>query len=313
MALDTIVVIGGSGFVGRHLVNRLVTAGYRVVVPTRRRERAQALYLLPTVNVVEADVGNLATLVTLVEGARAVINLAGILNPTGRSSFASAHLGITRTVIAACQAAGVRRLLHMSALNADPAGPSEYLRSKGKAEGFVVESNLDWTVFRPSVIFGPGDSFLNLFAGFLRRFPIFPLGSPDAKFQPIYVGDVAACFAHALVDDATLHQRYALCGPRVYSLLELVRYVDATTEASRPVLTLGPALSMLQAMALEFLPGKLMSRDNLASMRKDSLCDCEFPAVFGITPAALETIVPAYLAPGAAHSAYDQYRARGGR
>jgi len=207
----------------------------------------------------------------------------------------------------------VRRMLQMSALNADTAGPSRYLRSKGEAEALVAASGLDWTIFQPSVIFGPDDSFLNLFAKLLRTVPVLALAAPQARFQPVYVGDVVGCFAHALSDAATIGQRYPLCGPNAYTLLELVRYVGETADAVRPIMTLGPTLSKVQAFALEVLPGHLMSRDNLASMQKDSVCGCAFPAVFGITPTALEAVAPSYLAPAAAKSAYDDYRAYSGR
>jgi NADH dehydrogenase len=310
---STVVVVGGSGFVGRHIVPRLVTAGHRVVVVTRRRERARHLVLLPTVDVVEADAIDPAALTRAAAGATALVNLTGIINETGSETFARVHVDITQSAIDACKAAGVARLLQMSGLNADPAGPSQYLRSKGEAEARVAASGLAWTIFQPSVIFGPEDSFLNVFAKLSRRLPVLALGSPDARFQPVYVGDVAHCFVHAITADATIGQRYPLCGPAVYTLHELVRYVGEVAEAPRPVLTLGPALSKLQAFALEHLPGKLMSRDNLASMQRDSVCGCDFPAVFGIAPTALEAVAPTYLAPGAARSHYDDYRANSGR
>jgi uncharacterized protein YbjT (DUF2867 family) len=313
MAPQRVVVVGGSGFVGRHVVSRLAAAGHAVVVPTRRRESAKHLILLPTVEVVEADVYDRAALVGLMTGANAVVNLVGILNESGRATFARSHVELVRTLTAACAAAGVRRFLQMSALHADPAGPSQYQRSKGEAEIAVKASSLAWTIFRPSVIFGPEDSFLNLFAQLARMLPVVALASPNARFQPVYVGDVAHCMAHALTDDATIGQSYDLCGPTAYTLRELVRYVGQVSGVVRPILPLGPKLSRLQATVLEMLPGPLMSRDNLASMTRDSVCDCAFPAVFGIAPAALEAIAPEYLAPAARHSPYDAYRAGSGR
>ena len=313
MAPQRVVVVGGSGFVGRHVVARLAAAGHAVVVPTRRRESAKHLILLPTVEVVEADVYDRAALVRLFAGATAVVNLVGILNESGRATFARSHVELVRTLTAACAATGVRRFLQMSALHADPAGPSQYQRSKGEAEVIVKASSLAWTIFRPSVIFGPEDSFLNLFAQLVRLLPVVALGSPNARFQPVYVGDVARCIAHALTDDATIGQSYDLCGPTAYTLRELVRYVGQVSGAERPIIPLGPRLSRLQATVLEMLPGPLMSRDNLASMTRDNVCDCVFPPVFGIAPAALEAIAPEYLAPAARHSPYDAYRAGGGR
>jgi NADH dehydrogenase len=305
----TIVVTGGSGFVGRHVVARLVAGGFRVVVPTRRRAAAGHLLLLPTVDVVEADIHDAAALTRLARGAAAVINLVGILNETSGQSFARAHVALAKTIVAACKAAGSTRLLQMSGLNADPAGPSRYLRSKGEAEATIAASGLDWTIFQPSVIFGREDAFLNLFAKLQRVLPVMALARAEARFQPVFVGDVAECFVRALDLDATIGQRYPLCGPRVYTLRELVRYVGELAGCPRPIVALGDKLGTLQAFALECLPGTLMSRDNLASMRKDSVCSCDFPAVFGLAPTALEAVVPDYLSPDAAHSPYDDFRA----
>ncbi len=311
--MKKVVVVGGSGFVGRHIVARLAGAGVRVVVPTRRRDNARHLFLLPTVEVVEADVGDAATLPALARGAAAVINLVGILNEAGGATFARAHVDVTRNCIAACTAAGVPRLLQMSALNADTTGPSRYQRSKGEAETAVRASGLDWTIFQPSVIFGREDAFLNLFARLQRFLPVMALAGADVRFQPVYVGDVAECFVRALDLDATLRRAYPLCGPRVYTLRELVRYVGEVADTPRPVVPLGAALGRLQALALEMLPGKLMSRDNLASMAKDSVCDCAFPAEFALVPTALEAVAPLYLAPDAARSRYDGFRTQSGR
>lgn len=292
-----ILVLGGSGFVGRHLVARLATDGHRVVVPTRRRERARHLILLPTVDVVEADVHDPATLASLVRGAAAAINLVGILNETSRGDFERSHVELPRKLIAACRAAGVPRLLHMSALNADPQGPSMYLRSKGAAEALVAASELQWTIFQPSVVVGPEDSFLNLFARLQRLLPVIALACAGARFQPVGVDDVAVAYVRALGSDATHGGRYPLCGPGVYTLRQLVAYVGELTGCNRPIVALGPGLAKLQAGLLERLPGKLMSRDNLASMQKDSVCACAFPALLGGPPTALEAIAPEYIGP----------------
>ena len=310
---STVLVVGGSGFVGRHIVPRLVTAGHRVVVPTRRRDNARHLFLLPTVQVVEADAGDPATLRHLLDGCAAVVNLVGILNESSGETFDRAHVEVPANIVAACHAAGVRRFLQMSALNADPAGPSRYQRSKGEAEAAIVASGLDWTIFQPSVIFGREDSFLNLFAKLARWLPVMAIGGANVRFQPVFVGDVAECFVRALALEATVRQKYPLCGPEVYTLRELVRYVGEVTGHERPVVALGPALARIQAMTLEMLPGTLMSRDNLASMERDSVCGCPFPAVFGIAPTALEAVAPTYLSPQAVKSKYDDYRAHGGR
>jgi NADH dehydrogenase len=311
--LPSVVVLGGAGFVGRHLASVLVDAGYRVVVPTRRRAAARDLFLLPTVEVIEADIRDDATLARLTRGAAAVINLVGILNESRRQTFADVHVGMTERAIAACKAAGVSRFLQMSALNADPVGPSRYLATKGEAERRVEASGLAYTIFQPSVIFGREDDFLNKFAALLRMAPVMPLPGADVKFQPVYVGDVAQCFVHALADDATVGMKYRLCGPAIYTLRQLVRYVGEVTGNVRPVIGLGPTLAGAQACILEHMPGTPMSRDNLLSMQRDSVCGCPFPAEFDIVPAAIEALVPGWLAPGAEKSRYDRIRAQGGR
>lgn len=313
MANGSVLVLGGSGFVGRHVVNRFVQLGMKVVVPTRRRENARHLILLPTVDVQDADIHDPPTLARLAARSSAVVNLVGILNESGRDSFARVHADLTAKVIAACRGAGVRRLLQMSSLNADPEGPSRYQRSKGEAEAAIAASGLDWTIFEPSVIFGREDRFLNLFASLARLLPVMALARAHTRFQPVYVGDVAHCFAHALADDATIGQRYPLCGPDVYTLRELVAYVGKLTGHERPILELPDWAGRLQARFLELVPGTPMSRDNLASMEVDSVCNCDFPAVFGIAPTALAALAPTYLGPAAARSAYDAYRSQGGR
>jgi uncharacterized protein YbjT (DUF2867 family) len=313
MTADTVLVLGGSGFVGRHVVNRLVREGKRVVVPTRRRESARHLILLPTVDVVDGNVHDPGTLSRLAAGVSAVVNLIGILNESGRDTFARVHVELAHTIVAACRAAGVRRLVQMSALSADPAGPSAYLRSKGEAEAAIVASGLDWTIFQPSVIFGREDRFLNLFAMLERHLPVMAIAAAKTRFQPVFVGDVAHCFAHALAQDATIGQKFPVCGPDVYTLHELVAFVGKLTGHQRPIVALPPALGRLQARVLELLPGKLMSRDNLASMQKDSVCGCAFPPLFGIVPAALAAVAPTYLGPEASKSRYDAYRSQVGR
>jgi uncharacterized protein YbjT (DUF2867 family) len=217
-------------------------------------------------------------------------------------------------VVAACRAAGVRRLLHMSALGASASAPSRYQQTKAAGEEAVraAGATLPFTIFRPSVVFGEGDRFLNLFAD-LVRFPVLPLGGAAARFQPIWVEDVARAFAVALARPACFGQTYELCGPRAYSLEELVRFVAATTGRNPRVVPLGSGFAMLQASMLERLPGKLMTRDNVRSMSVDNVCGAPFPAVLGFQPAALESVVPEYLGATAARGRYAAYRNHAGR
>lgn len=312
MKVTTICLFGGSGFVGRHICHRLTARGYRVRVPTRDRERAKELLLLPTVDVVQADAHDPADIARVIHGTEAVMNLIGVLHDgRGRQSFKEAHVELARNVTTACREGGIRRYLHMSALNADPAGPSAYLRTKGEAEDIVRASGLEATIFRPSVIFGPGDRFLNLFASLQRLLPVVVLGSPGARFQPVFVGDVAEAYTVSLEDVRTFGQTYDLCGLGVYTLRELVRYAGRTIGRARPVIGLGDRLSYWQAYAMEWLPVKLLTRDNYRSMKRDSVCRCEFP--FGIRPTPLEAVAPGWLSQRTPRSRYFRYRNQAGR
>jgi uncharacterized protein YbjT (DUF2867 family) len=306
--LDDVLVLGGAGFVGRHLVASLAARGLRVAVPTRHRERAKHLLPLPTVDVVEADIMGEGVLEALAHGKHAVINLVGILH----GDFDRVHAELPGRVVAACRAQGAGRLVHMSALGASPEAPSHYLRSKAIGEQAVLAAkDLDVTVFRPSVIFGPEDRFLNMFSALARFFPVLPLARPQARFKPVYVGDVAAAMSRALGEHDTFGRVYELCGPREYSLQELVEFVCAVTSRHRTIIGLPERLAYLQAFLMEKMPGKLLTRDNLRSMEVPNVCAGAFP--FGIQPCALETTAPAYLAPTGPRERYPQLRWRARR
>ena len=301
MVLRKLCLLGGTGFIGRHLAARLSGAGHDVVIPTRHAARHRDFLVLPTVRLIEGDVHDAGFLRQQFEGRDAVINLVGILNEKGRSGkgFARAHAELPEKIVQACREAGVSRLLHMSALHAARTAPSHYLRTKARGEEAVHRAagpDFHVTSFRPSVIFGPGDGFLNRFAGLLRLAPgVFPLACPDAKFQPVYVEDVVRAFTESLDKHKTFGQRYDLCGPKVYTLREIVEYVARLIGKKVYVVGLPEGLSYLQAAMLEFAPGKPFSLDNYRSLQIDSVCDKGFPGVFGITPASLEEIAPGYL------------------
>lgn len=305
-----ICIIGGSGFVGRHVCAVLAARGYRVRVAARRRDHVKHLLLLPTVEVVEADVHDAAQLTRLMRGCDAVINLVGVLhNARGNGSFRAGHVELANKVVDACRTSGIRRLIHMSSLNAATAAPSEYLKTKGAAETIVRNSGLDFTIFRPSIVFGPEDGFLNLFACLQKMFPLVLLGSANARFQPVYVGDVAAAIVASLERLDSFGASYDLCGPKVYTLRELVEYAGRITGNARPVIALGDRLSYLQAFAMEFIPFvKLLTRDNYWSMKIDNVSSAKFP--FGIKPAALEALAPTWLARRTPRGRYQRFRDR---
>jgi NADH dehydrogenase len=315
MDIDSICIIGGSGFVGEAIADEACARGYRVRVVTRSAPRSRRLWVLPTAEAMVADPNDEKSLAGALEGMDAVINLVGILHPRGRSTFQSAHVELPRKVARASRAAGVRHLLHMSALGASASGPSDYLRSKAAGEAAVREAAADLpvTIFRPSVMFGERDRFLNLFATLQKFFPVVALAGAKSRFQPIWVEDTARAFAGAIGNPRTFGEAYELCGPRAYTLEQLVRYVGETTGHRRRIVALPAALGRLQAFALEHLPGKLMTRDNLRSMSVDNVCASDFPAVFGFAPSPLEAVVPQYLAASSSRARYVQYRHNAGR
>lgn len=311
MEYRSILVIGGSGFIGSHLIAKLNDPGWRITVPTRRVMHAQHLLLLPSVeDVIEANVHDDATLCRLVQGNDTVINLVGILHGKSISKtsygpeFARAHVELPRRIVAACAELGVRRYLHMSALGADSKGPSMYLRSKGDGEAAAFsDPRVHTTVFRPSVVFGDNDHFLNFFASLQRFLPVMLIGAAEAKFQPVYVEDVAQAFVAALHDDHMAGKCYELAGPQVYTLRELVRLAGEFSGHPKPVIGLPPRLARLQAWLLEHLPGEpLMSRDNLDSMQVDNVAHGPIAPELGIVPTALEAVAPYYLRGAPPHS-----------
>ena len=275
------------------------SADFRFTLPTRRREKAKHLLVLPTVRVVDADVHDPATLASLMTEQDAVISLVGVLQggegtPYGKG-FARAHVELPRKIAAAAKAAGVRRIVHVSALKATDDAPSGYLLSKAAGAAVLRDAGLDLTLLRPSVIFGQGDSFLSLFARLARIAPLFPLAGAEARFQPVWVEDVAAVVADSLSMTESIGATFELCGPRQYSLRELVSYAAAVSGHPRPVIGLPDSIAWLQAWAMELIPNGPMTRDNLRSMRVASICDegCTLP--FGRLATALEVVVPGYL------------------
>jgi uncharacterized protein YbjT (DUF2867 family) len=274
-----ILLIGGNGFVGRALAAQLQSAGYSVLIPTGHLAAGRDLRLLPKVHLEDADIHEFDTLQGLcsrVSPSGAVINLVGVLHdkpaqPYGKI-FQAAHVDLPKNIITAMQMHGLKRYLHMSALGAHSNGPSMYQRSKGDGEAAVKASNLDWTICRPSVIFGAQDQFINLFAKLTKLFPVMPLANHSAQFQPVSVEDVATAFVRALKMPMTIHQTYDLVGPTVFTMQEIVELAKRKVGASCAIIPVPAFVGYLQALAFEFLPGPtLMSRDNIASMQQPNI------------------------------------------
>lgn len=308
-------MLGGTGFVGRVLANRLNREGIQIRIPTRNRERNKdELILLPNVELVQTNIHDPEQLKKHIHGCDAVINLVGILNERGRNGkgFHHVHVELAQKVVAACQTNNVHRLLHMSALNADEKAPSHYLKTKGIAENLVHEAKtlgIKVTSFRPSVIFGREDSFFNRFARLLKITPLFfPLACARSRFAPVYVGDVAETFALSLHDPETYGHRLNLCGPKIYTLEELVRYTAKCIGVNRRIIPLNDILSHIQAAVFDFVPGKPFSTDNYLSARIDSVCDQTDLSRFVSIPMAIEAAVPQYLTHRSQRMRYYKFR-----
>jgi NADH dehydrogenase len=314
MAINRVCILGGSGFVGSHLAAKLSRQGVACRILTRHPHRHAALRVNPGVSLVQADLFDTKELARIFTDCDGVINLIGILNESGRkTTFRRYHVELAEQIVEASLDAGIGRLLHMSALHADEArGSSLYLRSKGEGENRIHThggANIKITSFRPSVIFGPGDSFFNRFAGLLQMTPlIFPLACPKSKFAPVFVGDVADAFAKSLNDPTTFGKHYDLCGPECYTLKQLVNYTAESLGIGRAIVGLGDGLSKLQAQIFERLPGKPFSIDNYHSLQTDSICESDGCAALGIIPKSIHEVVPQYLGSKAYRERFYEYR-----
>lgn len=302
-----ILAIGGAGFIGRQVVGRLVAQGHVVHVPTRQFQHGRELLVHPTVTVMQADIHDDATLERLVAGCDIVMNFVGILHsregqPYG-ADFDRGHVQLPRRIAQACRTHQVKRFIHLSALGADLQGPSGYLRSKAAGEQairniYAIEGVGDFTIFRPSVVFGPEDKFMNMFAQLARFLFVLPIAGASAKMQPVYVGDVASAVMNVLNLPAAAHQTYDLAGPRTYTLGELVKLAALWSGHPRVVVELPMALGRLQARVFECMPGEpLLSRDNLLSLSVDNVSTEPMSADLKLVATPLESVAPIYLKP----------------
>ena len=317
--MKKILILGGTGFVGTHVCEKLIKQQCSVTVATRRRDSARHLQLLPLLEVAEVNVHDPAALAALVAGHDAVVNLVAILHGT-EAAFDRAHVQLPQKLVQACQSSGVRRIVHISALGASPSSASLYQRSKARGEAVLLASKLDVTLLRPSVIFGAEDKFLNTFAALQVVFPVIPLAASGARFQPVWVEDVASAVLRCLPDNHTIGQIFEACGPEVFTLKELVQWAGRCAGVNggrgRPILALPDALARLQAWLMELLPGDpVLSRDNLDAMKTDNIASGLLPGLqtLGIHPATLAAIAPGYLGARNPRSGLTAMRQTAGR
>ena len=313
--MKNIFVLGGSGFVGAHVCEKLVRQGWHVTVPTRRRSNARNVQPLPFVTVLDLDVHDEAALTQAMAGHDAVVNLVAILHGTPEA-FQKVHVDLPQKIARACVASGVKQLVHVSALGVNgpqpEAAPSNYLRSKGQGEAVLVQAAgegvgaaFGLTILRPSVIFGAEDQFLNLFAKLQKVFPVMPLAGSHARFQPVWVQDVALAVVRSLERNNASGPTpcvVEVCGPDIFTLKQLVQLsaqlAGVNEGRGRPVISLPLWMGRMQALMLELAPGPtLMSRDNLDSMRTDNVATGLLPGLesLGIKAAALRPIAAEYL------------------
>ncbi|MCU7848997.1 MAG: complex I NDUFA9 subunit family protein [Candidatus Thiodiazotropha sp. (ex Lucinoma kastoroae)] len=310
--MKKVCLLGGSGFVGNHLLAKLSSRGFACRLLIRHPQRHLSLKVCPNTELIQTHRLDTKTLTEQFTDCHTIINLIGILNESKMQKFRDIHIELVDTIVDAAIQAGASRLLHMSALNADAGkGLSKYLRSKGEGENRAHtygSTALEVTSFRPSVIFGPGDSFFNRFASLLRLSPfIFPLASPQSRFAPVFVDDVTEAFVVAMENSETVGKHYELCGPQSYSLSALVKYTADTLGIKRWVIPLNDGLSRLQAHLLGHVPGRPFTLDNFLSMQSDSICQQNGLSELGIQPQAIESHVPLYLMNRGYRGRFDHY------
>ncbi len=318
MRIQRVCILGGTGFIGRQIANQLANTPIQIKVLTRHRERNRHLLPIPNLELIETNIHDPQSLRQHLENVDAVINLVAILNEENKPGrrFEDIHVKLLETILSACHEAGVQRFLQMSSLGADPNAASRYQQTKGQGEQLALAAHSDdfaVTVFKPSVVFGEADSFLNTFAGILRIAPAMPLPTPNAQFQPVYVNDVATAFCQSLNDRNTFGQTYELGGPTVYPLIDLVRYVAQLLGLRRAVIGLPDGLSRLQGRVLQHMPGKPYTYDNYLSSQVDNVCSANGLEALGIHPTALEAVAPGYLQGMRSRRRYDEYRRGAGR
>jgi len=312
-----VLILGGTGFVGRHVCEKLTRMGCSMTVITRRAKQAVAIQNLPRVRVLEGDVYNTEFLTQCMAQHDVVINLIAILHGS-EAAFQKAHVQLPQVIAEACRQSGVTRLIHISALGANAGAPSLYQRSKAQGEAILQKAGLQLTVLQPSVIFGADDQFLNLFAKLQKVTPVVPLAGARTRFQAVWVEDVAAAVAHCVTHPDTAGQTYEICGPDILTLKELVQqsgqWAGVGGGKGRWVFGIPNSIAWLQALLMEMAPGQpVMSRDNLRSMQVDNIASGKALGLkdMHIQASSVSSIAPGYLGHKGACTKLDVFRAKG--
>ncbi len=278
MKHDNIILLGGSGFIGRQLAFALANRAYLVTITCRHPHRHKDLLVHPNIRMIQSNLFDPGSLESLCQGQDAVINLLGILNQRKADDFRQVHVEFIKTLVAACTKNQIKRLLHLSALGANQAtGTSLYLRSKGEGENLLHtfgQKDMQVTSFQPSVVFGKNDQFINRFAAILKLcIGFFPLACPYSKLAPVYVGDLVERIVNAVDDSESYSKRYAVCGPEVFTLQQILQLVAEAIDVSCRIVPMGNTLSKIQAVVLQNLPGKLFTMDNYRSLQTPNVCE----------------------------------------
>lgn len=300
MADQLYTVIGGSGFLGRYVVQRLAAQGHRVRVAVRQPN--QALFLKPLGGVgqvmpIAASVTNEASIARAVAGADGVVNLVGILFESGKQKFDAVQAAGAERCARLAKAAGVKRFVQVSAIGADAQSDVDYARTKGEGEAAVSAAFPGATILRPSIVIGPEDGFLNRFGDMARKSPVMPLICGDTQFQPVYVGDVADAVVAAMTTGKHAGETYELGGPRAYTFKEILTYIMDETMNKRPFLPIPAPIAEIQGAVMGMLPNPMLTRGQVKMLKNDNVVSegAQGLEAFGITPTPMETVAPDYL------------------
>ncbi len=294
MGKKLVCILGGSGFVGRETVKHLTEAGFAIRIPTKKRERVKSNFIVnPMVDVIATDITDQDALERVVSGCDIVINLVGILHESKKTTFDEIHVKLVKKIMKVCINQKIRSLVHISALGVGEKAPSKYLQSKWEGEQELIlddidKQNLQTTILRPSIVFGLGDSFINLFSNLVKYFPVIPVIKPRAKFQPIFVEDLAKIILQSIIAPIPNEKILEVGGPKAYSFEELIETITIAQNKKRIIFPLPNSVSFLMARVAELLPRKILTTDNLLSLSTDNVTNFDCSKAFELKLTTVE-------------------------